>query len=161
MNCVQRMSPQGTFLKALSGCALTGINISVATPKGYEPDEKIIDDSIKISKRKRSKVELLNDPEEAVEGAEIIYTDVWVSMGQENEAKERLKVFKPYQVNTNLVEKGNNPVVMHCLPAKRGYEITADVLNSSNSIVFDQAENRLHVQKALLRFLLDEKLRKD
>ncbi|MFQ5975255.1 MAG: ornithine carbamoyltransferase [Candidatus Hydrothermarchaeales archaeon] len=143
----------------LFGCAITGIDISVATPKGYEPDEKILKDSKEISKKNGSKIEILNDPDIAVEGAEIIYTDVWISMGQENEEEKRLKDFKPYQVNMKLVEKGNNPVVMHCLPAKRGFEITDEVISSSNSVVFDQAENRLYVQKALLRFLLDEKFR--
>ncbi|MFQ5887229.1 MAG: ornithine carbamoyltransferase, partial [Candidatus Hydrothermarchaeales archaeon] len=125
----------------LLGCALTGVDISVAAPKGYEPDEKILKDSKEISKKNRSEVELLTDPEVAVEGAEIIYTDVWVSMGQEKETEERLKVFKPYQVDMRLVDKGSNPVVMHCLPAKRGLEITDEVLSSPNSIVFDQAEN--------------------
>ena len=141
----------------LLGCALTGVDISVATPNMYAPDKKIVENSKRIAKENSSKVKTLNDPEAAVKGADIIYTDVWISMGQEKEKEKRLKEFKTYQVDMALVEKANDPLVMHCLPAKRGFEITDEVLSSSNSIVFDQAENRLHVQKALLWLLLDEK----
>lgn len=138
----------------LLGCALVGMNISVACPKGYEPDKKIVAEAKKIAERKGSNVEIFNDPAKAAKGAGILYTDVWVSMGQEREAKKRLKDFKDFQINKKLVALANSPLVMHCLPAKRGLEITEDVLESGASIVFDQAENRLHVQKALLLMLL-------
>ncbi|MFQ6135598.1 MAG: ornithine carbamoyltransferase [Candidatus Hydrothermarchaeales archaeon] len=136
------------------GCAMTGVDISMACPRGYEPDKEIFEDAKKIAVEKGSKLELMRDPKIAVKGADIIYTDVWVSMGQEEEEKKRLRDFQGYQVDTELLKKANNPLIMHCLPAKRGLEITDDVLNSPNSIVFDQAENRLHVQKALLSLLL-------
>lgn len=138
------------------GCALTGVDISVATPVGYEPDKSIIDVSRRISGDNGSNIEILNDPKLAADGADIIYTDVWISMGQEDETEKRMNDFKPFQVDMDLVKCGNNPLVMHCLPAKRGLEITSEVLNSQNSIVFDQAENRLHIQKALLRLLIEE-----
>jgi len=141
----------------LLGCALTGVDISVATPNRYSPNKKIIENSKRIAKENGANIKILNDPEAAVKGADIIYTDVWISMGQEKEREKRLKEFKTYQVDMALVEKGNDPLVMHCLPAKRGFEITDEVLSSPNSIVFDQAENRLHVQKALLYLLLDKK----
>ncbi len=138
----------------LLGCALVGMDISVACPKGYEPDKKITIEAKKIASHKGSNVEILNDPAKAAKGADILYTDVWVSMGQEREAKKRLRAFKGFQINGKLVALANSPLVMHCLPAKRGLEIAEDVLESSASIVFDQAENRLHVQKALLVQLL-------
>ena len=115
----------------------------------------IIKEAEELSKKSGSKIEIINDPLDAVSGADLIYTDVWTSMGAENEAKQRRDDFKDYQVNSNLLEGANDPLIMHCLPAKRGQEITDDVLDSENSIVFDQAENRLHAQKALLCFLLE------
>ncbi|MFH2027604.1 MAG: ornithine carbamoyltransferase [Nanoarchaeota archaeon] len=122
------------------GCKKLGINISVATPKGYEPMEQ---------------PDLLtNDPKEAVKDADVVYTDTWVSMGQEAEAKKRLRVFPPYQVNMKLLGKA---LFMHCLPAYRGYEVTDEVIDSEQSIVFDQAENRMHAQKALMLILLNKK----
>ncbi len=130
--------------------AIAGIEISVATPKGYEPDENILKEAKKISNR----ISITHDPIEAIKDADFVYTDVWVSMGQESEAEERLKVFKPYQVNSELLKHAPDAKVMHCLPAKRGLEITDDVLDSEKSIVFDQAENRLHVQKAILLKLI-------
>lgn len=126
----------------------TGIELTICTPKGYEP-EKIILKSVK------TKVKVTNDAEEAVKGAEFIYTDTWASMGQEDEAAERKKKFKKYQVNKELIRKAKKNVkIMHCLPAHRGEEITDDVIDSVNSVVFDQAENRLHAQKAILLSLL-------
>ena len=100
-------------------------------------------------------IEITNDPEKAVTGANAIYTDVWASMGQETEAKERARIFKPYQVNQQLFDlAAPDAFFMHCLPAHRGEEVTADVIDSPRSIVFDQAENRMHVQKAILLMLL-------
>ncbi|MBI5253620.1 MAG: ornithine carbamoyltransferase [Euryarchaeota archaeon] len=138
----------------LLGSSIVGMDISVACPKGYEPDEEILRKAKKYAKKSGADIEITADPAAAVTGAEIIYTDVWVSMGQESEEKNRLRDFKNYQVNAKLVRKASSPLVMHCLPAKRGLEITDEVLESKNSIVFEQAENRLHVQKALLCLLL-------
>jgi len=130
-----------------------GINLTIATPKGYEPKKEILDYGIE-----KSKVQLLKDPVEAVEDADIIYTDVWTSMGQEREKRKRLKRFKKFQVNDGLLSHAKkNCLVMHCLPAHRGEEITDSVIDGPNSIVFDQAENRLHVQKAILLLLINKK----
>jgi ornithine carbamoyltransferase len=129
-------------------CNKTGIKIHVACPKGYEPNKDILKDTA-------GSVSMFNFPAEAVKGADVIYTDVWTSMGQEKEYKKRLKVFKKYQVNSELVKLANkNAIVMHCLPAHRGQEITDEVMDSPASMVLDQAENRLHVQKAILIKLL-------
>lgn len=126
----------------------TGLNLTICTPKGYEPEKQIV-------KSVKTKIKLTNDPDEAVKGAEFIYTDTWASMGQEDEATERRKKFKKYQVNQELVAKAKKNVkILHCLPAHRGEEITDEVIDSENSLVFDQAENRLHAQKAVLLFLL-------
>jgi ornithine carbamoyltransferase len=138
----------------LLGSSLVGMEISIASPQGYGPKEKIREEAERYARQTGGKIEILEDPERAVEGADILYTDVWVSMGQEGEAEERRRVFQNYQINRALVEKAGNPLIMHCLPAKRGFEITEDVLEGDRSIVMDQAENRLHAQKALLEFLL-------
>jgi ornithine carbamoyltransferase len=134
----------------LLGCAMVGMSIAVATPQGYEPKREILDKAQTLAETTGSSIAITHDPGEAVEGADIIYTDVWVSMGQEAEEARRLRDFRGYQVNSELVRKAGEPLVMHCLPAKRGLEITDEVLESENSIVFEQAENRLHLQKALL-----------
>ena len=124
--------------------------ISIGTPKGYEPLERAVKEA-----RKYSEVNLYNSAEEAVKDADVVYTDTWVSMGQEEETKKRLKVFPPFQVNSKLMELAKpDALVMHCLPAHIGQEITADVIYSKNSVIFDRAENRMHAQKALmLKFL--------
>ncbi|MFB0500788.1 MAG: ornithine carbamoyltransferase [Candidatus Hadarchaeaceae archaeon] len=139
----------------LLGCTLVGTNISVACPRGYEPPADIVKQARANAKKSGAKVELTTDPKKAVDGADVIYTDVWVSMGQEKEARERMKAFKDYQVNAQLL-KGAKPdsIVMHCLPAHRGQEITDDVIDGPHSVVWDQAENRMHAQKALLVSLL-------
>ncbi len=135
-----------------------GMDISVASPKGYEPPDEVIELARSFATQSGSKVEITNDPFEAVKGADIIYTDVWVSMGQEAESEERLKVFPPYQVNARLVEAADpDCMVMHCLPAHRGQEITDEVADGPHSIIFDQAENRLHAQKAILALILGGK----
>lgn len=137
------------------GAAKMGIELRVATPRGYEPREEIIEKAKGISKR--MKLKIFHDPGEAVKGAEVIYTDVWASMGQEEEREERERVFRPFQVNRELVSRAQDGVlVMHCLPAHRGEEITEEVLEGTHSIVLDQAENRLHFQKAILVKLLGE-----
>lgn len=130
------------------GSAMVGMNCKVITPKGYEPDKKILEKALKEAK---SKIETSNDIED-VKDADIIYTDVWASMGQEKEEDKRKKVFLPYQVNSELMKK-TNALFMHCLPAHRGEEVTDRVADSKQSIIFDQAENRLHAQKALMVFL--------
>lgn len=139
------------------GCAKIGAHFYGAHPKGYFPQVKFIKLALSIAKGK-SKIEIGTDPHEAVKQADIIYTDVWTSMGQEKEKNQRLKIFKPYQVNQKLIKGAESSVlVMHCLPAHRGEEITDEVMDGKNSIVFDQAENRLHVQKAILALLMGEK----
>lgn len=137
----------------LYGCSKTAINLSIATPKEYEPDPQIIKEAKKAAER--SKVFLCNDPKLAVKDADIIYTDVWASMGEESERGERKKIFRNFQVNRKLVSLAKkNCLIMHCLPAHRNEEITDEIIDSKNSIVFDQAENRLHTQKAILIKLL-------
>ncbi|MGI0150014.1 MAG: ornithine carbamoyltransferase, partial [Thermoplasmata archaeon] len=118
---------------------------------GYEPNAEILGDARRIAKRTGSAIEVVHDPATGVRGADILYTDVWVSMGQENEKEEREKAFRPYQVNAKLLALAKpDALVMHCLPAHRGLEITDDVIDGPQSIVFDQSENRLHAQKAIL-----------
>jgi len=139
----------------INGTARLGMKLVISTPPGYEPDKKVLEEGMKLAKATGAEIRTLHEPEEAVKSADIIYTDVWISMGMEKEREKRLKAFKPYQVNARLVSKAKKDVlIMHCLPAHRGEEITDDVLDGPNSIVFDQAENRLHVQKAILEFLM-------
>jgi len=139
----------------LLGCAMSGINIWAATPEGYEPDRAIVRKAKEVSRENNSLVEIGHDPERAVQEADFIYTDVWVSMGDEAEEKERMEAFKDYQINKKLLENVNrNYRIMHCLPAHRGQEITDDAIDSANSIVWEQAENKLHAQKAILLRLL-------
>ncbi|MBU4201782.1 MAG: ornithine carbamoyltransferase [Candidatus Altiarchaeota archaeon] len=130
------------------GCAMLGIDISVASPQGYGPDKGIVNKAGK-------KVEVLSSPEEAAKDADFLYTDVWVSIGKEGEKEERAKAFKDYQINKELLQHAKPGCrVMHCLPAHRGEEITADMINSKCSIIWTQAENKLHAQKAILLKLL-------
>lgn len=137
-------------------CAKLGVNMNIGVPKGYEPDRVVLDESQDTAKKNNASIKLFNNAFDAVKNADVIYTDVWVSMGQEEEAKARKEIFKEFQVNADLVKSANkNTLIMHCLPAHRGEEITDDVLDSGNSVVFDQAENRMHVQKAILIKLLD------
>ena len=132
-----------------------GAHVRVATPAGYEPDPAIVADARRAAKETRGKIEILRDPAEAVAGAQAVYTDVWASMGQENEAAQREKDFMPYQVNQVLMaQAATDAVFLHCLPAHRGLEVTDAVMDSPQSAVYDQAENRLHVQKAILLMLL-------
>jgi len=127
-------------------------HLSLACPEGYGPDPTLLERARRESRRE---IHLVNDPYEAVSGADVIYTDVWASMGKEDEHAERLRNFRDYQVNSRLVKAAKTGVrVMHCLPAHRGEEIADDVMDGSHSIVWDQAENRLHVQKAILVWLM-------
>ncbi|OGI01455.1 MAG: ornithine carbamoyltransferase [Candidatus Melainabacteria bacterium GWF2_37_15] len=129
----------------LAGCSIVGMDVSIACPKGYEPNEAFITPN----------AEILDDPFEAVKWANIIYTDVWASMGQESEAAERRKIFADYQVNSKLLENASkDAIVLHCLPAHRGEEITESVFETHADIIFEQAENRLHAQKAIMASIM-------
>ena len=135
--------------------ARVGAHVRVATPAGYEPDADVVAEARRFARETRGKIEILRSPEEAVAGAQAVYTDVWASMGQEEEAAARASIFAPYQVSESLFAQADpRAVFMHCLPAHRGSEVAASILDSTQSIVFDQAENRLHVQKAILLTLL-------
>lgn len=135
----------------LFGASKVGMNIAVATPPGYECDSKVVTCSRIYAKESGSSVIITNDPEEAVMDADIIYTDTWVSMGQEEEKEERKTIFGPYQVNAELVLLAKHDYLfLHCLPAYRGLEVTADIIDGPHSKVFDEAENRLHAQKAVM-----------
>lgn len=136
-------------------CAALGSSIRIATPAGYEPNAQLVADACEIALETGASIELFTDPYKAVSGANAIYTDAWASMGQESEAEQRAAIFAPYQVNGALMaEAAPEAVFMHCLPAHRGQEVTDAVMDSPQSIVFDQAENRMHVQKAILLLLL-------
>jgi ornithine carbamoyltransferase len=136
----------------LEMAAIFPMHLAIAAPNGYHPDKAILDYA---NASGISTIEILDDPQIAADSADVIYTDVWTSMGQESEQLERMKIFKPYQVNKKLLQLAHpNALVMHCLPAHRGEEITNEAMESHNSVVFDQAENRLHVQKAILATLL-------
>ena len=138
----------------LTGVSL-GASVAIATPAGYEPASGIVDAAQELAAQTGAKIRILRDPHEAVSGADAIYTDAWASMGQENEAAEREKIFAAYQVNESLMAEAKPyALFMHCLPAHRGLEVTNAVIDSPQSVVFDQAENRLHVQKAILLMLL-------
>lgn len=138
-------------------CAKLGINFSIASPEGYELSDEVIEMGKEFAAANGSKINRLRDPHEAVEGAQVIYTDTWTSMGQEDEARKREQVFPPYQVNQELVDEADSEVIiMHCLPAHRGQEITDEVADGPHSVIFPQAHNRLHAQKAILVRLLVE-----
>lgn len=140
----------------LFAAAKTGMNITVATPNGYSPDEQVVKYAQEITKKTGSQIKITQDAVSAVKGAQVVYTDVWASMGQEEEISKRKIIFKDFQINAKLLANAApNVLVMHCLPAHRGEEITDEVMDSKNSIVFDQAENRMHVQKAILIKLLN------
>lgn len=135
--------------------AMAGMRVTVATPPGYEPDARIVEAAAAIAAETGGSVDAGNDPAKLVDGADAVYTDVWTSMGQEAEAKERLRAFNGFQVDDALMAlAGPRAIALHCLPAHRGEEIAASVLDGPQSAVWDQAENRLHVQKALLEWLL-------
>lgn len=145
----------------LYGVAKTGANLSVATPRGYEPGEELLKDIKLICKDSGARIALSNNPFNAIKNAHVVYTDVWVSMGQEKQRDQRLRDFQPFQVNGAIASKApKDSVFMHCLPAHRGEEITDEVIEHPRSAIFDQAENRLHTQKALLYLLLTRKTKK-
>ena len=137
------------------GAALVGMDISIGCPEGYEPSPEIIKIAQELSVTSGAKITLTQSATEAVENADVIYTDVWISMGDEKEKADREEIFQPFQVNTELVSEAKpDCIIMHCLPAHRGDEITDEVVDSDQSVVFDQAENRLHTEKAVILTLL-------
>ena len=143
----------------LLGAALTGMNLRVATPAGYSPHADIVTRAKDIARNvgSGSQIDILSDPLEAADGVQVLYTDVWASMGQENLADARIPIFQPYQINSKLLAlAAPNAIILHCLPAHRGEEITDEAIESGQSRVWQQAENRLHAQKALLVSLLKE-----
>jgi ornithine carbamoyltransferase len=142
----------------IEAAAKMGMTIALGCPSGYQPDQHVVDVARVEAAKTGAVIELGNDPFVTVKEADVIYADVWISMGREREQARRLKVLAPYQVNSRLVGKAKpDAIVMHCLPAHRGEEITADVLDGPQSVIIDQAENRLHMQKAILTRLLGEK----
>ncbi|MBE6494405.1 MAG: ornithine carbamoyltransferase [Methanosphaera stadtmanae] len=138
----------------LLAAAYIGMDMTVACPEGYEPDGEIYELALEEAKVTGAKIEIERDVEKAVENADVLYTDVWISMGDEDQKEERERVFVPYQINMELLSKAkDDAIVMHCLPAIRGQEITDDVMLCDQSAIWDQAENRLHAQKAVLYYL--------
>jgi ornithine carbamoyltransferase len=137
------------------GGAVLGVTVRVATPEGYGPNPDIYEFAKELSKGKGQEIVVINDPQEAVKGADVVYTDVWASMGEENEREKRKEIFAPYQINDVLFKKaGKNAILLHCLPAHYGEELTYEVSRHERSAIFDQAENRLHTAKAILLSLL-------
>lgn len=139
----------------IEAATMSGMHITVSCPKGYEPDKDIVERAKVEASKGEGGLEIVRDPYEAARDADVIYTDVWVSMGQEKEISKRKKAFKDYQVNNKVIEVARpDVIVMHCLPANRGEEITSEVMDGKHSVILDQAENRLHMQKAILCLLL-------
>ena len=135
----------------IAGSSILGVDISIGSPKGHEPNAEIVQKAKKIASGNGSRIEIFNDPKKAVEGVDIVYTDVWVSMGEESQKAEKEKLFAAYQVNDDLMSgAAKNAIFLHCLPAHRGLEVSASVIDGKQSRVFDEAENRLHTSKAIL-----------
>lgn len=140
------------------GGAKVGMDIAIATPKQYECDPEVVKNALSDAMATGTKITLTNDPVEAIKDADVVYADTWVSMGQEAEKAEKLKVFGPYQIDAELFSHAKNDAIfLHCLPAYRGYEVTEDVIDGPNSVIFDEAENRLHAQKAVMVKLMGDK----
>lgn len=139
----------------LEGAALTGMHLAIAAPPGYEPAQEIFEQALRLSYFTEATIEVTHVPEKAVEGADVIITDVWASMGQEEESDMRKQIFNPYQVNGELVKGAKSDYIfLHCLPAHRGEEVTEEIIDGPHSVVFDEAENRLHAHKAILYQLM-------
>lgn len=137
------------------GCAKVGMNCAIAAPKRYECNSEVVENAKADFKASGRTLILTEDPVEAIKNADVVYTDTWVSMGQESEKAERQKIFMPYQVNKELFKNADSDAVfMHCLPAYRGFEVTEDVIDGPHSVIFDEAENRLHAQKAVMATLM-------
>ena len=142
----------------IQACVAVGMHFSIASPSGYELDATILKEARSAARRTRANIVATADPYNAVKDADVVYTDVWASMGQETEHAKRVKAFRGYQIDRNLMKAARrNAMVMHCLPAHRGEEIAAAVIDGPQSVIFDQAENRLHTQKAVLEMLLNRK----
>lgn len=138
----------------LTGCALAGMHVAVAGPEGYLPEKSVVENAQKIAAREGGSVAVTTDPKLAVTGADVVVTDTWISMGQEAEKEARVKAFAGFTVDVELMAKAKDDAIfMHCLPAYRGYEVSAEVLDGKQSVIWDEAENRLHAQKALLVWL--------
>lgn len=141
----------------LLACAVAGMHVRVASPEGYAPDPTVVADAERAAATTGGSVALFSDPREAVADADVVVTDTWVSMGKEDEKAERIATFGSYQVNSELMALADqNALFLHCLPADRGFEVTADVIDGPQSVIWDEAENRLHAQKALLVWLLEQ-----
>lgn len=139
----------------MDGCAKFGMHIAVACPAGYEPNREVVERAAAAAAESGGSVRVTRDPREAAEGADVIYTDVWASMGQEDEAEQRKAKFGPYQVNRALMNLAKQDAIfMHCLPAHRGEEVTAEILDGPQSVIFDEAENRLHAHKAIMALVI-------
>ncbi|MFC5528916.1 ornithine carbamoyltransferase [Cohnella yongneupensis] len=139
----------------MMGAAKLGMHFASASPEGYDPSAEVVKQSREVAAQTGGRVDVVRDPREAVEGADIVYTDVWASMGFEEEQKEREKAFKSYQVNEQLVAKAKSDYLfMHCLPAHRGEEVSEGVIDGKHSVIFDEAENRLHAQKAIMAAIM-------
>ena len=142
------------------GGVTAGINVTIAAPKGFEPDPQFVEAAKKRAAETGATVTVTTDPQAAADGADVLVTDTWTSMGQENDGLDRVRPFRPFQINTALLGRANtDAVVLHCLPAHRGDEITDEVIDGPQSAVFDEAENRLHAQKAMLVWLLEKNVR--
>ncbi len=132
-------------------CALAGVDFSIATPEAYACEQRFVDGAKATAEKYGCTIDVSNDPVRAIKDADVVYSDTWVSMGQEEEKAERLKIFMPYQINRELWSHAKSDAIfMHCLPAYRGYEVTEDIIDSPCSVIFDEAENRLHAQKAVM-----------
>ncbi|WP_237198535.1 ornithine carbamoyltransferase [Rothia nasimurium] len=141
----------------LLGGATAGMHVRIAGPEGYLPADSVVAEAQQRAAETGGSILVTTDPDQALAGADVVITDTWVSMGQEDEKEARAQVFKPYTVNTEAMNRADSSTIfLHCLPAYRGYEVTADVIDGPASVVFDEAENRLHAQKALMAFLLAE-----
>jgi ornithine carbamoyltransferase len=139
----------------IDGAVKLGVELWIATPEGFEPKARVVSEASKFAKRSGAIINVVNNPVEAVRGASIVYTDVWASMGQEAETEDRAAIFADFRVDSELMSYAlNEAVFMHCLPAHRGSEVAPSVIDSPQSIVYDEAENRLHVQKAILYLLM-------
>ena len=139
------------------GCAKAGLDCAVASPKGYMPDSEVTENAKADFKKAGRSLLITEDPTEAIKNADVVYTDTWVSMGMEAEKAERINVFMPYRVNSELMKNAKNDAIfLHCLPAYRGYEVTEDIIDGAQSAIFDEAENRLHAQKAVMATLMSK-----
>jgi ornithine carbamoyltransferase len=141
------------------GAAMTGMDFVAGCPKGYQPNPELTRKAKEIAESHQCTISVVEDPKLAAKDADVLYTDVWVSMGEEDEAAQRERVFKPYQINSDLLSLAkDDAIVMHCMPAHRGMEISAEIFDGERSVVFDEAENRLHAQKAIVLTVMGQQI---